>query len=365
MAKEVFISYSSPDKEIAHEIYDAIEKSDIKAWIAPDSIPAGMGYAKAIVQGIKECSVMVLVYSNTCNASEHIPNEINIAVGNNKIIIPFCIDDSIMSDELSYYLARKQHIIAYPNYKVHIQKLLDALCSALGRSNMDATNNQAPPQVSNLSPSVPESNASSTKLGYNGIKRQSKKTYKSFMDSVVTLMDVWSNPNKEEDKSTIFSLYKEKSKAYDIPKSLLFEFDGIKFYMILSDDEKFYIGNIHAKRDDLNWLNNQWVNTMGNVDLFVSASVVPFSWSFFAKLFGGGFLSNDIKSYQGDGKKSDFVSSINVNKEFCDNLSKQTGYSFQLPRKTELKGVKDYAIPSCIVLRLNENTTLLENIMNK
>ena len=164
--------------------------------------------------------------------------------------------------------------------------------------------------------------------------------------------------------SSIFSFFRESSKAYDIPKSLLFEFDGMKFYMILSDDEKFYIGNVHTKDPDLNWLNNKWVNNLGNVALCAGAKKAPFSTLFSASFDAFKSLSFGKKSYFYE-KAFDVASKMKVNKEFCDNLSERTGYLFRLPHKEELKGVKDYAIPYCIVLHLKENTTLLAKIKNK
>ena len=353
MAKEIFISYSSPDKSIAHEIYDAIENSGIKAWIAPDSIPAGMGYAKAIVQGIKECPIMVLIYSNKCNTSEHVANEIEKAVANKKIIIPFCIDDSTMSEELSYYLARKQHIIAYPNYKEHIQDLLVALNSALGRSNLNSIKKQKDEPISALPSNDLVRNTT------NPQKEILKKTGKSLWKGFRTLVDVYNSSDKGEGEHPISLIHGKTSESGDIPKSLSFDFEGRKFYMILSEDESYYIGNINAQDDDLNWLDNKWVNTMGSVALCAGAAIASFSTLLAAPLVILGLLSLGKKTSNIDETKSEDATNIIVDKELCNSLSEQTGYLFQLPCENELKGVKDYAIPFCIILRLKENPKLL------
>ncbi len=105
---EVFISYSTQDSHIANAICHVIEENGIRCWIAPRDITGGRIYASEIVKAIKDVKIVLVVVSEKSNKSQHVLNEINIAVENNKIILPFKIDSSLIKDEFSYYL-NKSH----------------------------------------------------------------------------------------------------------------------------------------------------------------------------------------------------------------------------------------------------------------
>ncbi len=45
-------------------------------------------YAREIIRGIRDCQIIVLIYTNDSNASEHVLNEIDKAFNYGKVIIP-------------------------------------------------------------------------------------------------------------------------------------------------------------------------------------------------------------------------------------------------------------------------------------
>lgn len=123
MKYDVFISHSSKDCLIAQELCDYLEKNNIKCWIAPRDVTAGIPYAQAILKGIDECQVMVLVFSADANKSRHIESEIDRAFNKEKVIIPFRISDVIMSDVLSYYIGKNHYIDGIPEPTSAFEKL--------------------------------------------------------------------------------------------------------------------------------------------------------------------------------------------------------------------------------------------------
>ncbi len=127
MKHDVFISYSSNDKEIAFQICLAIEKSGLVCWIAPRDVMPGAKYAKEIVGAIQNCSIMLLVFSESSNKSEHVENEIDIAFNEGKTIIPFKITDTEMSAELKYYLNKKHWVDGLPEPESHFEKLVEQI----------------------------------------------------------------------------------------------------------------------------------------------------------------------------------------------------------------------------------------------
>lgn len=111
--KYVFISYSTKDSSIAAKTKEILENSGINCWIAPWSIGAGSDYASEIPKALNGCSAMVLLLSKASQESKWVPKEIGIAIENSKIIIPFQIDNEIISDSFNFYLTNSQRIAAF------------------------------------------------------------------------------------------------------------------------------------------------------------------------------------------------------------------------------------------------------------
>ena len=76
-----------------------------------------MAYARQIIHAIKDCEILILIFSSSANESQHVSNEIDQGFKANKPIIPFVIEESNVNDELDYYLSRKHWLVAYPDYK--------------------------------------------------------------------------------------------------------------------------------------------------------------------------------------------------------------------------------------------------------
>jgi len=52
MAHDVFISYSSEDKNVADAVCGTLEKQDVRCWIASRDVPPGQSWPAAIVKAI-------------------------------------------------------------------------------------------------------------------------------------------------------------------------------------------------------------------------------------------------------------------------------------------------------------------------
>src|SRR5882724_11452316 len=72
MPTDVFISYSTRDSETAQALCMALERAGLSCWIAPRNITPGQTWSEAIVDGINDCQVMVLLYTSASNASPHV-----------------------------------------------------------------------------------------------------------------------------------------------------------------------------------------------------------------------------------------------------------------------------------------------------
>lgn len=124
----VFISHSSKDKLVADAITARLEAQEIPCWIAPRDILPGKDYSAQIVEALRRCSVVVVVFSKWTNASRHIHSEVDRAFNLGKTIIPFRIDEARLDESLEYYLSKTHWLEAIsPPLEAHIDRLRAAI----------------------------------------------------------------------------------------------------------------------------------------------------------------------------------------------------------------------------------------------
>lgn len=110
---QVFISYSSKDFNQAQAVRSVLEQNGISCWMAPGDIPGGSNYTKEIPIAIKECQAFVLMLSSNAQASQWVLKELDTAVSNCKIILPFQMEDISLTDEFNFLLTGAQRYDAY------------------------------------------------------------------------------------------------------------------------------------------------------------------------------------------------------------------------------------------------------------
>lgn len=127
MAHDVFISYSTKDKEIVEKLATYLEQNGILCWIAYKDIPAGRDWADFIPQAIKECKMMIYVHSSRSNPSKEIDKEIALSLKAKHPILPFKIEDVEYSGSKAYHLATINWIDAFPNPEKCFGKLVSQI----------------------------------------------------------------------------------------------------------------------------------------------------------------------------------------------------------------------------------------------
>jgi TolB-like protein len=124
MPSHVFISHSSKDKATADAICQRLEMEGIKCWIAPRDIAFGSNWTERIIQGIDECRVLVLVFSQHANDSDHVQREVAKAFSSKLAVIPFRIEDVVPNRSLAYFLNTVQWLDASrPPRQPHLETL--------------------------------------------------------------------------------------------------------------------------------------------------------------------------------------------------------------------------------------------------
>lgn len=102
--EHVFISYSSKDFGLAEQICRRLEDNEVKCWMAPRDIAAGMDYTAAIPDAIANCGCFLLVLTRSAQSSNWVHNEVIDAVSKGKKIIPFLAEEMQLAENFAFLL---------------------------------------------------------------------------------------------------------------------------------------------------------------------------------------------------------------------------------------------------------------------
>jgi len=112
--RQVFISYSSPDRALANDLCQYLEAQGISCWIAPRDVVPGSDFPGSIIDAIDASTVMVLIFSKSSNNSPHVFRELTRAVTRNILIIPFRIEEILPTKNMDYLINIAQWFNAMP-----------------------------------------------------------------------------------------------------------------------------------------------------------------------------------------------------------------------------------------------------------
>lgn len=168
---DVFISYSSKDKEIADKVCKFLDGKGIQCWIAPRDIPAGKDFPTTIVQAIESAKVFLLIYSKNSSISRHVKNELENADINDVYIIPYKIDDTRLTDAFKYYLTGAHWITAdcrKNDFKLEeLYKIITGVTGKDVKENyISKTSNTINYLYNNYSRNIDDRSTQSTKVTY-------------------------------------------------------------------------------------------------------------------------------------------------------------------------------------------------------
>lgn len=135
MAHDVFLSHSAQNREVADAICTALEKAEIRCWVAPRDVRPGRAFPGEITRAIQQSKVMVMVFSSHSNNSEQVLREVQLATDSHLVIIRFRIEDVALTDDLRYFLSSPHWLDALtPPLSKHIERLELAIKEVLGQT---------------------------------------------------------------------------------------------------------------------------------------------------------------------------------------------------------------------------------------
>ncbi|MBQ8682907.1 MAG: TIR domain-containing protein [Clostridia bacterium] len=145
--KEVFISYKTEEFDEANWVRSTLEHNGISCWMAPMSIPGGSSYAVEIPQAIKGCKVFVLILSEKSQSSKWVPRELDQAINEGKIIMPFMLENCALKDDFNFYLTNVQRYNAYESKAATMEKMILEIKAVLGQKPLVSTPAEEEPET--------------------------------------------------------------------------------------------------------------------------------------------------------------------------------------------------------------------------
>jgi adenylate cyclase len=133
MSYEVFLSYAAIDKTAALAVVAGLEEQGIPCWIAPRDIPAGSEYGEQIIEAVKGCRIVVVIFSAAANASPHVRREVERAVSAEKTLVPFRIESVPPTGAMEYALGNTHWLDALSRpLAPHVATLVTTVRRMLG-----------------------------------------------------------------------------------------------------------------------------------------------------------------------------------------------------------------------------------------
>ena len=147
MGAEVFVSYSSQDRDRVIPVVEYLRNSGISVWVDEGNIHAADLWSEQIVQAIAGCRVMVVMLSGNSTDSHNVVKEAMLASEQKKALLPVYLEPAEIPAKLQYQLAGIQHLELYGQDE---QQVLADLATGLIKRGVSGENDTAAPKSSTI-----------------------------------------------------------------------------------------------------------------------------------------------------------------------------------------------------------------------
>jgi hypothetical protein len=112
MAYIVFVSYSTKDIPDAGAIRNFLNLPDVQCFVSEYAVTPGVALTPTIETAIRACDLFVVLWSRNASASAWVPQEIGVAHGCKKPIVPFFLEKDFPP---SGFIKDLRFVAAYEN----------------------------------------------------------------------------------------------------------------------------------------------------------------------------------------------------------------------------------------------------------
>ncbi len=102
---DIFISYSSKDREQALQLIELLSSAGLSVWIDQSGIDVATSWSGEIVDAIEECKAFVVLLSPNSVVSVNVVKEVSLAAERRKKILPLDLEPVALPRDLAYHLA--------------------------------------------------------------------------------------------------------------------------------------------------------------------------------------------------------------------------------------------------------------------
>ena len=136
MAYKVFVSYSTKDIPNVDSLRQFLQFPDVECFVSEYTVAPGAPIAATTKAAILGCDLFVLLWSKNAMGSEWVSQEIGIAHGNNKPILPFVLEQGLA---LPGFIKELRYVAAFQNP----QQAMYSLRETVLRNSLVKQNQQA------------------------------------------------------------------------------------------------------------------------------------------------------------------------------------------------------------------------------
>lgn len=132
MSCDVFISYGRADREMVAAIARRLEERGLTVWYDA-SIAAEDGLSEEGEAALREATIMSLFFSEECNRSHQVADELALADQLGKPVVPVMLEHAAPRGALLFDLADRNWVQAYPEPRLQADELASLLAHVAGK----------------------------------------------------------------------------------------------------------------------------------------------------------------------------------------------------------------------------------------
>ncbi len=135
---DIFISYSSKDREQADLLTELLASAGLSVWIDQSGIEAASSWSEEIVNALDGCKAFIVMLSPNSIESKNVVREVALAFEKNKKILPLDLEPVSLPASMQYHLAGLQRT-SMTN--------IDSIIRALGKLGLEAKGAPQAPKI--------------------------------------------------------------------------------------------------------------------------------------------------------------------------------------------------------------------------